>query len=329
MGAAAPARSSGWRGPPLLPARPGRRPLRRTQRCGARPRRCGRRPGVRRTPRNRRRLTRAAAAAAPGLPPGTVYRGTWRNLPVAVKTVVFQDRSCGGEKAQRRAITEAAITSSVSHPNVVATLSYDLQPLHSPGAEMEAGTLHLQRAAALQGQVSDWCALMEGGPGEVDQLIGPSFARKRGVCAFVGGCRVQAARVAVVAATAFLLPWGARRAPRAAASPRPAAPAHAASPPRPSPYPPRRKLFLVQEFCNGGSLRQAVDSRSHYWDPDTQAPLLVRRGRAGRRRPTACPRGGGGPSPAAEAQALWRMLSGHARTHVRALTHAHTHTLSL
>jgi hypothetical protein len=53
---------------------------------------------------------------------------------VAVKTVVFQNSASGGEKAQKRAITEAAITTSVSHPNVVATLSYDLQPLQARGA---------------------------------------------------------------------------------------------------------------------------------------------------------------------------------------------------
>jgi hypothetical protein len=84
-----------------------------------------------------------------------VYRGTWRNLPVAVKTVIFQDRACGGEKAQQRAITEAAITSSVSHPNVVATLSYDLQPLHHGGAVMHTGNFTVQDPGLL-GQVTDW-----------------------------------------------------------------------------------------------------------------------------------------------------------------------------
>jgi hypothetical protein len=85
-----------------------------------------------------------------------VYRGTWRNLPVAVKTVVFQDTACGGEKAQKRAITEAAITSSVSHPNVVATLSYDLQPLQH-GASMQTGNFNVHDPSGV-GQVTDWCA---------------------------------------------------------------------------------------------------------------------------------------------------------------------------
>ncbi|KAI8472037.1 MAG: hypothetical protein J3K34DRAFT_520076 [Monoraphidium minutum] len=116
---------------------------------------------------------------------GTVYRGTWRNLPVAVKTVVFQDRAAGGEKAQTRAITEAAITASVSHPNVVATLSYDLQPLAAHGG----GGLSVFGAPGSE-QVSDW------------------------------------------------------------------------------------KLFLVQEFCNGGSLRQAVDGRLVLWDEAAGGPNM-------------------------------------------------------
>ena len=70
--------------------------------------------------------------------------------------MVFQDRACGNEKAQKRAITEAAITSSVSHPNVVATLSYDLQPLHSHTAVMHTGNFNLQQDAAALGQVADW-----------------------------------------------------------------------------------------------------------------------------------------------------------------------------
>jgi hypothetical protein len=89
-----------------------------------------------------------------------VYRGTWRNLPVAVKTVVFQDRAAGGEKAQKRAITEAAITTSVSHPNVVATLSYDVQPLQARGG---SGALLVSSGAGGEEEVTDWCGGRRGG----------------------------------------------------------------------------------------------------------------------------------------------------------------------
>jgi hypothetical protein len=39
----------------------------------------------------------------------------WKGLNVAVKTITFQDRVAGGEKAQHRAILEAAISSSLAH----------------------------------------------------------------------------------------------------------------------------------------------------------------------------------------------------------------------
>ncbi|EFJ48733.1 hypothetical protein VOLCADRAFT_90528 [Volvox carteri f. nagariensis] len=49
---------------------------------------------------------------------GVVYRGMWKGLNVAVKTITFQDRVAGGEKAQHRAILEAAISSSLAHVSV-------------------------------------------------------------------------------------------------------------------------------------------------------------------------------------------------------------------
>ncbi|GFR41905.1 hypothetical protein Agub_g2695 [Astrephomene gubernaculifera] len=60
---------------------------------------------------------------------GVVYKGLWKGLNVAVKTITFQDRVAGGEKGQQRAILEAAISSSLAHPNVVTTYSYDIKPL--------------------------------------------------------------------------------------------------------------------------------------------------------------------------------------------------------
>ncbi len=52
--------------------------------------------------------------------------GKWRNLDVAVKTVLFSERHGGmhGSKAgtpQQRAVMEAAVCTSVVHPNVVST----------------------------------------------------------------------------------------------------------------------------------------------------------------------------------------------------------------
>lgn len=36
----------------------------------------------------------------------------------------------------------------------------------------------------------------------------------------------------------------------------------------------------MQEFCNGGSLRQAVDGRRLYYDPEAKEPRMVRGARA-------------------------------------------------
>ncbi|PNH04385.1 putative LRR receptor-like serine/threonine-protein kinase, partial [Tetrabaena socialis] len=46
---------------------------------------------------------------------GTVYKGTWQGLSVAVKTVVFSASTAH----RRRALQEAALCQSITHPNVV------------------------------------------------------------------------------------------------------------------------------------------------------------------------------------------------------------------
>mmetsp|Transcript_8894 Transcript_8894/g.26992 ORF Transcript_8894/g.26992 Transcript_8894/m.26992 type:complete len:491 (-) Transcript_8894:807-2279(-) len=68
---------------------------------------------------------------------GTVYLGRWRGLEVAVKTVVFSENNGAGmsthtakarvaAQPQQRAVMEAAVCTSVMHPNVVATYHYDI-----------------------------------------------------------------------------------------------------------------------------------------------------------------------------------------------------------
>ncbi len=46
-----------------------------------------------------------------------VYKGKWRNLDVAVKTVLFSEANGSTEQ---RALREAAVCSSIVHPNVVS-----------------------------------------------------------------------------------------------------------------------------------------------------------------------------------------------------------------
>ncbi|KAG2495856.1 hypothetical protein HYH03_006094 [Edaphochlamys debaryana] len=70
---------------------------------------------------------------------GSVYLGTWRGLPVAAKIQVVVDEMLGAEGRRRyRILLEAAIGTSLAHPNLVATYAYDIRPLavqHGPSTE--------------------------------------------------------------------------------------------------------------------------------------------------------------------------------------------------
>ncbi|KXZ47893.1 hypothetical protein GPECTOR_32g506 [Gonium pectorale] len=55
---------------------------------------------------------------------GKVYRGVWRGTDVAVKTMVLPANMSGAEKREKMAIMEAAIASSLAHPNIVQTYTY-------------------------------------------------------------------------------------------------------------------------------------------------------------------------------------------------------------
>jgi len=194
-----------------------------------------------------------------------VYRGTWRNLPVAVKTVVFQDQTCGSEKAQKRAITEAAITSSVSHPNGegggssvaaarhgVAVVAHLICACMWPLPIIHTTTGHPPTTSPPP--------LLPPVPPPLDttphrtQPIPPK-PNRRAVVATLSydlqplhshGVPMHAGNLALqrgqAAALAQVTDW---------------------------------KLFLVQEYCNGGSLRQAVDGRRLLWDPEQHQPRMV------------------------------------------------------
>jgi serine/threonine protein kinase len=67
---------------------------------------------------------------------GVVYQGWWRGLEVAVKTILMSHHD---PSLQEKAMMEAALASSVVHPNVVSMYHYDLKPM---GATATHGTLH-------------------------------------------------------------------------------------------------------------------------------------------------------------------------------------------
>ena len=55
--------------------------------------------------------------------------GTWQGTVVAVKTMLFPAAMSGKEKREKMAIMETAISSTLSHPNIVQTYTYMVKPL--------------------------------------------------------------------------------------------------------------------------------------------------------------------------------------------------------
>ncbi|GLI63679.1 hypothetical protein VaNZ11_006717 [Volvox africanus] len=65
---------------------------------------------------------------------GKVYKGLWRGTEVAIKTIVLPAKMSGKEKREKMAVMEAAISSSLAHPNVVQTYTYHIRPLRDSSA---------------------------------------------------------------------------------------------------------------------------------------------------------------------------------------------------
>ena len=59
---------------------------------------------------------------------GTTYQGTWHGLEVAIKRVILQVLADSASQAKlRTALREAAINSTLDHPNIVSTYTYNMQ----------------------------------------------------------------------------------------------------------------------------------------------------------------------------------------------------------
>ncbi|GFH10208.1 predicted protein, partial [Haematococcus lacustris] len=111
---------------------------------------------------------------------GVVYKGTWKGLTVAVKTLVFTSLpSMPISKQQQRAMTEAAICRALQHPNIVATYAYELQV--SPGCQCRASVADLNPSAVLlahAGLAAGCCA-----------ACGPHQCSGAGCCVHAGAPR--------------------------------------------------------------------------------------------------------------------------------------------
>jgi hypothetical protein len=53
----------------------------------------------------------------------------WKGTLVAVKTMLLPAAMSGKERREKMAIMETAISSSLSHPNIVQTYTYEVRPL--------------------------------------------------------------------------------------------------------------------------------------------------------------------------------------------------------
>ncbi|GFR47720.1 hypothetical protein Agub_g9474 [Astrephomene gubernaculifera] len=65
---------------------------------------------------------------------GRVYRALWRGTTVAVKVILLPAHMSGRERLERMAVMEAAISSSLSHPNIVQTYTYSVAAVEGPKA---------------------------------------------------------------------------------------------------------------------------------------------------------------------------------------------------
>ncbi|MEW5313558.1 MAG: hypothetical protein WDW38_005116 [Sanguina aurantia] len=83
---------------------------------------------------------------------GRVYKATWRGTSVAVKSMVLPASLGGAERRQQMAIMETAISTCLSHPNIVQTYTYMVQPVKL-SASTPAGrdTSALTKAASVPG----------------------------------------------------------------------------------------------------------------------------------------------------------------------------------
>ncbi|GAX73536.1 hypothetical protein CEUSTIGMA_g987.t1 [Chlamydomonas eustigma] len=58
---------------------------------------------------------------------GKVFKGRWKGREVAVKSVTLPSNMSGKERHRQMAVMEAAISSSLSHPNILQTHTYNLK----------------------------------------------------------------------------------------------------------------------------------------------------------------------------------------------------------
>ncbi|KXZ54854.1 hypothetical protein GPECTOR_4g926 [Gonium pectorale] len=83
--------------------------------------------------------------------------GTWKGLQVAVKTLLVQ----GDSKQSRQFLTEAAISASLQHTNIVTTYLYELRPLDEVDIRQGSSNAELQLHSSEGSRGSDTPSVLE------------------------------------------------------------------------------------------------------------------------------------------------------------------------
>ena len=69
---------------------------------------------------------------------GTVFKGRWKGMEVAVKTVIFPYEHGSDKSARQRAVLEAGVSCSVVHPNIVTTFHWDIKAVHTSTSDQSS-----------------------------------------------------------------------------------------------------------------------------------------------------------------------------------------------
>jgi serine/threonine protein kinase len=114
---------------------------------------------------------------------GVVYRGVWKNIQVAIKTVLFQ---ASGDIHSDPVLREAMLALRIAHPNLVATYRANVRMLEDVGLPSGPGGGHLQFTGDItpsyqlfllqeycdSGTLYDWLSRERMHPGNIpDQVI--------------------------------------------------------------------------------------------------------------------------------------------------------------
>lgn len=86
-----------------------------------------------------------------------VYKGLWKGSIVAVKTIVLPAAMSGQEKREKMAIMEAAISSALSHPNIMQVRSSAM-----PEQFLGSGSVQPQQTVTLTNRCNTAIVLREG-----------------------------------------------------------------------------------------------------------------------------------------------------------------------